>query len=195
MKAHALVIPALLSLALAGTSGPALATVVSKSAPAVSRVQTVEAMRLPSSVETTSSFPVLGGASYDSTPSVVGSYIAMVLAISGTPCFDCVKGNTRGTFGSGYPLGYVNTNILYLGVLMEWFDVSDTGQCTVSVALTQGTKTLKSASGSFTPTRGSIYNSLMSVTRSSSWHGAATMTGKVACGATSFTEKNTVYFQ
>jgi hypothetical protein len=118
-----------------------------------------------------------------------------VLAISGVPCFDCVNGKTKGTFGSGYPLAYVNTNVLDMGILMEWFNVSDSAPCTVSVSLMLGGKVLKSASGSFTPVKGSVENSQMAVTRSSTWHGLATTSGKVVCGATTFTEKGEFYFQ
>jgi len=119
----------------------------------------------------------------------------MELNISGTPCFDCVHGSTKGTFGSGYPLSYVNLNISSLGVLLEWFDVSYTGQCTISATLTLAGKTLKTATGTANPSPGGVQNALMSVTRSSSWHGAADMTGKVVCGGTTIEEKGTTYFE
>jgi hypothetical protein len=188
-------LPALLSLALAGSVAPSAAAVLPK--PLAVTHAAFTPMHVEPALVTSETLPLAdrGWPEPATTPSVVGSYIAAVLAITGVPCFDCVNGKTKGTFGSGYPLGYVNTNVLYMGILMEWFDVSDTGKCTLSIDLTLGTKTLKSASASFTPTKGSVENTLMNVTRSSTWHGAASMTGKVVCGATTFTQKGFFYFE
>jgi hypothetical protein len=144
---------------------------------------------------TTSSLPVEDVSWPDTTPSVVPAYVVMELDIAGTPCFDCVNGKTKGTFGSGYPLGYVNTNTSSLGVLFEWFDVSFTSTCSISATLTLGGKVLKTASGSFKPTVGSVENTLMGVTRSSTWHGLATMVGKAVCGGTTAEAKGSVHFQ
>ena len=142
MNLRMVVVPAFLSLALASASAPAPAAVVTRNPAAISHVTTTFVpMHELTTVETTTSFPLMdGGGVPQTTPSVVGSYIAAVLAISGVPCFDCVNGKTKGTFGSGYPLGYVNTNISAMGILLEWFNVSDTAKCTVTVTLTLGGK-------------------------------------------------------
>lgn len=196
MKPGILLTPALLSLALTGVSVASFAAVLPKTSSAILRATAVVGTQFPvGSVETTSSVPLQGTTWPDAAPPVVGAYVATVLNISGTPCFDCVNGHTKGTFGEGYPLGYVNTNTSALGVLLEWFDVSYKGSCTVTVTLSMAGKTLKSASGSVSPTVGGVENSEMGVTRGSAWHGAAAMTGKVVCGATTLEEKGTVYFQ
>ena len=115
--------------------------------------------------------------------------------IAGTPCFNCVNGKTAGTFGSGYPLGYVNLNTSSLGVLFEWFDVSYGGTCDITVTLSLGGKVLKTAKGTVNPTVGSVMNTVMGVTRSSSWHGAANMLAKIVCGGTTAEEKGVVHFE
>ena len=195
MKLRIITIPALLSFALAGAAPGSAAIAPRNLAVVPHAATTLTVPQALTTVETQASFPLLGTAGPDATPSVVGSYIAAVLNISGVPCFDCVNGHTKGTFGSGYPLGYVNTNISAMGILLEWFDVSDTAKCTVTVTLTLAGKTLKTGSGSFTPTVGSIENSQLQVTRSSTWHGLASTTGKVVCGATSLVEKGSFYFK
>lgn len=197
MNHRIVLLPAILSLALTGASVPGLADTLPRTTAGVAHTSGFVPMHAAPNVITTSSFPLpaSGWAQPETTPSVVGAYIAAVLAISGVPCFDCVNGKTKGTFGSGYPLAYVNTNVLNMGILLEWFNVSDSSPCTVYVSLTLGGKVLKSASGSFTPVKGSVENSQMAVTRSSTWHGLASTSGKVVCGATSFTEKGQFYFQ
>lgn len=129
------------------------------------------------------------------TPAVVGAYIVTALNITGTPCFNCVNGATAGTFGTGDPLGYVNTNLTSLEVLQVYYDVSYTGSCTLAVALTQGTHTLASGAGSYSPTPGGVYDVYLKVTRGSTWHGPALMTGKIVCGTVTVINKGTVHFQ
>ena len=129
------------------------------------------------------------------TPAVVGGYIVTTLKQSGTPCFNCVNSGEAGTYGTGDPLGYVNSTLSSIGVLNVYFDVSDTASCSISIALTQGTTVLASGSGHFTPTPGAVEWSFLSVTRQSTWHGAALMTGKVTCGSVISKDKGTVWFQ
>jgi hypothetical protein len=129
------------------------------------------------------------------TPSVVGSYIAMTLEVNGLPCFNCVNGFTNGTFGTGDPLGYINSTLTTLQILWVYFDVTDTNVCQLSIVMTQGTKTLASASGSFAPSPGGVFTATLKVTRKSTWHGAALMTGSIVCGSTTATNKGSVYFQ
>jgi hypothetical protein len=128
------------------------------------------------------------------TPSVVPSYIAVVLQEASTPCFNCLNGHEAGTFGAGDPLGYVNTNLTALAIMFVNYNVSDTGPCTVTVSLKQGTTTLATGTGTFTPTPAVIY-SYLRVTRQATWHGAATTTGKLVCGALTLIQNGKVYFQ
>ncbi len=97
MLPRTLLVSALLTFALACASAPGLATVAPHAVPAGALTA---AQRPVQDVVTTSSFPLQAPAWPDTTPSVVGSYVAMVLNISGTPCFDCVNSKTKGTFGS-----------------------------------------------------------------------------------------------
>ena len=166
--------PVLAACALVGASALAVAAVLPRSVPLVRAATPATQQYSAPDAVITSSVQMPGMVGPDTTPSVVGTYVATVLYISGTPCFDCVHGTTKGTFGEGYPLGYVNTNTSALGVLFEWFDVSYSGSCKVTITLTMAGKTLKTGSGSVSPTPGGVQNSLLSVTRGSTWHGAAT---------------------
>ncbi|MEO9169754.1 MAG: hypothetical protein ABI282_06855 [Candidatus Baltobacteraceae bacterium] len=151
--------------------------------------------RTPEGLLTASSPRLPGTAPDATTPKVVGGYIVTVVDVTGTPCFNCVNGKTAGTFGSGDPLGYVNTTLTKIGILQVYFDVSYTGSCAVSIAVTQGTKTLATGSGSATPSPGGVETVELHTTRQSTWHGVATMTGKVVCGTLTVVNKGTVYFQ
>jgi hypothetical protein len=163
---------------------------------AVSYTTALFAMQHAPPTLVTGSGPRMNAPSWDvSTPSVVGAYVVTTLYESSTPCFNCVNGGEQGTFGSGDPLGYVNSSIGTLGLLWVWFDVSYTGSCTISVALTQGSTTLVSGSGTFSPSPGGVFDSLLKATRQSTWHGAALLVGKTVCGATTATSKGTVHFQ
>jgi hypothetical protein len=190
-----LLTPVLASCALIGASALAAAAVLPRAAPLFRAVAPASQQYASPDAVITTSAQVPGMAWPDTTPKVVGTYVTTVLYISWTPCFDCVNGKTKGTFGEGYPLGYVNTNTSALGVLFEWFDVSYTGSCTVTVTLTMAGKTLKTASGSVNPSPGGVENSLMSVTRGSTWHGTATMTAKSVCAGTTASAKGVVHFQ
>lgn len=139
-------------------------------------------------------FPAQSRTSPDSTPAVVGSYIAMVLQESSTPCFNCVNGGEQGTFGSGDPIGFVTSSESALGILFVYYNISFNGSCSITIKLTQGTTTLATGSGSFSPTP-AINFSLLRVTRQSTWHGAATMTGQLVCGGLSVTNTGKVRFQ
>ena len=128
------------------------------------------------------------------TPAMLGSYIAMVLDQPSTPCFNCVNGHEVGTFGSGDPIAYVQTQNTALKMLYVYFNVSYTHQCTITVSLTQGTTVLRSASGTFSPPP-AVGNSTVKVTRAATWHGAALMTGKLVCGTLTVINNGTVWFQ
>jgi hypothetical protein len=129
------------------------------------------------------------------TPKVVPSYIATTLDVARTPCFNCVHGTTKNTYGTGFPLGYVSTAIPNIRITDAYFDVSFKGMCAESIALTQGTKTLAVVSGTGTPAAGSVETFTMLTARAPTWHGAALMTGKVTCGGVSAISKGVVHFQ
>ena len=129
------------------------------------------------------------------TPAIVGSFITMVVNAGSTPCFNCVNGGEAGTFGMGDPVAFVSTSLTNLQILWVYYNVSFTGSCNVSVTMTQGTTTLVSASGGpFSPTP-AVDTTRLAVTRKSTWHGAATMTGKLVCGTLTVMNKGTVHFQ
>jgi len=129
------------------------------------------------------------------TPAVVGTYISTVFYVSGTPCFNCVNGNTQGTYGTGDPLGYVNTQIPRIGILFVYMSVSYSGGCTVTVSLKQGTTTLATGSGNVNLSAGGVYSSELAPTRQSTWHGLANMSGKLVCGTTTVNQSGKMYFQ
>jgi hypothetical protein len=197
VKQHIPLVLACLSFALVGPASAAVSVPGAQGDwDAVSYATAMTAMQhAPATLVTWSSARLPAAAPDVATPPMVGSYVATVLNITGTPCFNCVNGSTSGTFGTGDPLGYVNTTLSALGVLFVYFDVSYTGSCTVSVALTQGTKTLASGSGSASFSPGGVYDSMLKVTRASTWHGTALMTGKLVCGSTTVTNTGHVHFQ
>lgn len=168
----------------------------SYSAPGASLDQrTVMAQSVDSGAITTKSVGFEGPAAPGSTPAVVGTYISTVFYVAGTPCFNCVNGSTKGTYGTGDPLGYVNTVIPKIGILFVYMSVSYTGGCTVTVTLAQGSTTLATGSGNVNISAGGVYSSELTPARQSTWHGAATMTGKLVCGATTVNQKGTVHFE
>ena len=129
------------------------------------------------------------------TPAIVGSFITMVVNAGSTPCFNCVNGGEAGTLGMGDPVAFVGTSLTNLQILWVYYNVSFTGSCNVSVTMTQGTTTLVSAAGGpFSPTP-AIDTTRLAVTRKSTWHGAATITGKLVCGTLTVMNKGTVHFQ
>jgi hypothetical protein len=77
---------------------------------------------------------------------------------------------------------------------MVYYNVSFHSTCAISIKLAQGSTVWASGAGTFAPTL-AVNTTLLRLTRKTTWHGSAMMTGKVACGTTTVTETGTVWFQ
>jgi hypothetical protein len=116
------------------------------------------------------------------TPAIIAAWVAVDAPLAKTPCFNCVNGKTKGTFGLSQPIAYIPTTFATLQLVFYYQDISFTGTCKVTLTIKQGKTTLLTLSNNvigFNPsTVGFVFGQAKRPTAS----GAASLTGSVKCG-------------
>jgi hypothetical protein len=131
-------------------------------------------------------------------PALLTDFIVVAPTQSGLPCFGCAPSPTPLSFSLGLsiPTAYITTGETSLQLVEEWETVTAAGSCTLGIAIMRGTKVLYTVSGTATVSANTIYvTDVSGVARKSYWHGKAKAIGTFACGASTATAQDTIFFQ
>lgn len=128
-------------------------------------------------------------------PALLMNFVANGPNQGGVPCIGCVLGASSGdTIGMTGPSSYVFKNT-YWQYEISYTDLSYTGKCKLSWAITSGKKTIDSFSVSINLTSAGGFV-LYAVSRARpKYSGMATVTGKYTCGKDSASQKAPIEFQ
>lgn len=128
-------------------------------------------------------------------PALLMNFVSNGPAQSGVPCIACVSGaQSSDNIGLTGPSSYVPSGAEWQYAI-SYTDVSYKGQCKVSWAIKGGKKTLDSFSASFALTSAGGFVVYALNRPRPKYTGAATVTGKYACGKYSASTSAPLYFQ
>ncbi len=134
--------------------------------------------------------PLVGSATM---PAFFVNFVASGAAASGVPCVNCIPGASGTTLGLPIPYNYVPTGTTQ-NYTVTLTDLSYTGTCTFSIAITAGTQKLDSASYKVKVSAPGPYVYTWNRPRPT-YSGSAFLTGKVTCAGASSSAKSTLIFQ
>jgi len=127
-------------------------------------------------------------------PPIIINFVSDGVAQANVPCISCVSGVSSGDdVGLTGPTSYIPNGATWQ-YSISFTDVFYKGKCTVAWAITSGAKKIDSFSASFNVT-GAGY-ALYGLDRSRpSYHGGATLTGRVTCGKSKPSLQIPLHFQ
>jgi hypothetical protein len=128
-------------------------------------------------------------------PPIIINFVSDGPAQGGVPCINCVNGASTGdNIGLTGPSSYIPLNATWQYSL-SFTDVAYKGPCTLAWAITGGGKTIDSFSAKLNLTsKGGFVLYALNRNRPA-YHGGATLTGKVTCGASKPTLSAPLHFQ
>lgn len=112
------------------------------------------------------------------TPTFFVNFVATGLNAANVPCFNCADG-TPNTIGLPAPYNYVTTGSTWQ-YNVSWTNISSTGTCVVSYAVTSGKTKISGASTKVNESGGGAYDWGWQA-KPVTYSGPAVVTGKVVC--------------
>ena len=117
------------------------------------------------------------------SPSILINFVSDGPAQGGVPCINCVNGaSSNDNIGLTGPSSYVPSGATWQYTL-SFTDITYKGKCKLAWAITAGKKTIDSFSATLTLTSAGGYVLYALNRNRPKYSGAATLTGKVTCGA------------